>query len=150
MDASRLPKLALIGAVPAVLVLLSAAGAYAFWATTGGGVGSRTARVGTTADNLTITSPPVTGIAPGSSVPVTVTLTNPNSYSVYAGTVATVLTTSAAGCLPADFTFPPGAVNRTIAPLGTASFTQKLVLADTAANQDACKGATITLTYGSG
>ena len=145
---TTLPKLALIGALPTVLVLLSAASAYAFWAT--GGAGSPTATVGTTADNLTITSAPVTRIAPGSSALVTVTLTNPNSYSVYAGTVSTVITTSDAGCLPADFTFPPRTVNATIAPGGVASFTQDLVLADTAANQDACKGATITLTYGSG
>jgi hypothetical protein len=40
-------------------------------------------------------------------------------------------------------------VATTIAPLGTASFTQDLALADTGANQDSCKGATITLTYAS-
>ncbi len=40
-------------------------------------------------------------------------------------------------------------MNTTIAALGTASFTQNLVFADTAANQDSCKGATITLTYSS-
>jgi hypothetical protein len=40
-------------------------------------------------------------------------------------------------------------MNTTIAALGTASFTQNLVLADTAVSQDLCKGATITLTYSS-
>ena len=144
---STFPKLALIGAFVAALVLLGAVSAYAFWAT--GGSGSRTATVGTPTDDLRVTSPPVTGIAPGSSVPVTVTLANPNGYSVHVNTVSTVITTSDAGCLPADFTFPARVVETTIAPLGTASFTQDLVLADTAANQDLCKGATIALTYAS-
>jgi len=144
---STLPKLALIGGFVAALVLLGAVGAYAFWAT--GGSGSRTATAGTTTDNLRVTSPPVTGIVPGSSAPVTVTLANPNNYSVHVDTVSTVITTSDASCLPVDFTFPARVVKTTIAPLGTASFTQDLVLADTAANQDLCKGATITLTYAS-
>ncbi len=142
-----LPKLALIGGAVGTLVLLGAVGAYAFWAADGSG--SRTATVGTTTDNLRIFSAPVTGIAPGTSAPVTVTLSNPNGYSVRVNTVSAVIGTSDAGCLPADFTFPARVVEATIAPLGTVSFTQDLVLADTATNQDACKGATITLTYAS-
>ena len=140
-------KWALIGIGLATFLILGAVGAYAFW--TAGGSGSGTATAGTTTDNLTIASAPVSGLTPGSSTPVTVTLTNPNSYSVGVGTVSTVITTSDAGCLPADFTFPDRVMNTTIAPLGTASFTQNLVFADTSANQDPCKGATITLTYAS-
>jgi chorismate synthase len=134
----------LVGAVLAALVF-GAVGAYAYWTTGGSGAGSATA--GTTTNNLTIASGAVTGITPGSSTPVTVTITNPNSYSVHVDTVSTVITTSDPGCLPADFTFPAKVLNTTIAALGTASFTQNLVFADTAANQDLCKGATITLTY---
>jgi hypothetical protein len=144
---STFPKRMLVGAVLAALVLLGAVRAHAYWTTGGSGSGSATA--GTTADNLTITSPLVTGLTPGSSTPVTVTLTNPNSYSVHVDTVSTVITTSAAGCPPADFTFPAKIVNTTIAPLATASFTQSLIFADTAANQDPCKGAAITLTFSS-
>ncbi len=140
-------KRTLVGAVLAALVLLGALGAYAYWTTGGSGSGSATA--GTTTDNLTIASSLVTGVTPGSSTPVTVMLTNPNSYSVHVDTVSTVITTSDVGCLPAGFTFPAKVMNTTIAPLGTASFAQDLVLADTAANQDPCKGATITLTYSS-
>ena len=132
--------------IPA-LALLSALGAYAYWTT--GGSGSGTATVGTTTDNLTIASPPVAGITPGSSTPVTVTLTNPNSYSVHVDAVSTAITTSVPGCLPTDLAFPAKAMNTTIAPLATASFTQDLVFTDTAVNQDPCKGATITLTYSS-
>jgi hypothetical protein len=142
-----LRKRTLIGALAAAFVLLGAIGAYAYWTTGGSGSGAATA--GTTTNNLTIASPSVTGITPGSGTPVTVTLTNPNSYSVHVDTVSTVITTSDVGCLPADFTFPAKVMNTTIAALGTASFTQDLVFADTAANQDPCKGATVTLTYSS-
>jgi hypothetical protein len=147
MNVSTLPKRALIGGFLAALALVGAIGADAFWAA--GGSGSGTAPTGTTTDNLTIASPPITGITPGSSTAVTVTATNPNGYSVHVDTVSTVITTSDAGCLPADFTFPAKVMDATIAPLGNASFTQDLVFADTAANQYACKGATITLTYSS-
>jgi hypothetical protein len=140
-------KRTLIVALVSAFVLVGAFGAYAYWTTGGSGTGSATA--GTTTNNLTIASPSVTGITPGSTTPVTVTVTNPNSYSVHVGTVSTVITTSDPGCLPADFTFPPKALNTTIAASGTASFTQGLVFADTAVNQDLCKGATVTLTYSS-
>ena len=144
---TKLRKRALIGALVSALVLIGAIGAYAYWTT--GGSGSGTATAGTTSNNLTITSPSVTGITPGSSTPVTVTVTNPNSYSVHVGTVSTVITTSDPGCLPADFSFPAKVLNTTVAALGTASFSQGLVFSDTAANQDLCKGATVTLTYSS-
>jgi hypothetical protein len=140
-------KRTLIGALVSAFLLFGALGAYGYWTTGGSGSGSATA--GSTTNNLTIASPPVTGITPGSSTSVTVTLTNPNSYSVHVDTVSTVISTSNVGCLPADFTFPANVLNTTIAPLGTATFTQDLVFADTAANQDLCKGATITLSYSS-
>ncbi len=97
-----LRKRTLIGAVVSAFVLGGAFDAYAYWTTGGSGSGSATA--GTTTNNLTIASPSVTGITPGSSTPVTVTVTNPNSYSVRVDTVSTVITTSAVGCLAADFT----------------------------------------------
>jgi len=146
-NVSKRVRASLAGAVAAAVVLVGVLGAYAFW--TSGGSGSGTATAGTTTDNLTIASPSVSGIAPGSATPVTVTVTNPNTYSVHVGTVSTAITTSDPGCLPADFSFPAKAMNATIAGLDSASFTQNLVFADTAVSQDACKGATITLTYSS-
>jgi hypothetical protein len=141
-----LSKRILVGSVFAALVF-GAVGADAFWTTGGSGSGAATA--GTTTNNLTISSASVTGITPGSSTPVTVTVTNPNGYSVYVDTVSTVITTSAPGCLATDFTFPAKVMNTTVAALGTVAFTQNLLFADTAANQDLCKGATTTLTYSS-
>jgi hypothetical protein len=139
-------KRVLVVGVLAVLVF-GVVGAYAFWTTGGSGAGSATA--GTSTNNLTIASASVTGITPGSSTPVTVAVTNPNSFSVHVDTVSTVITTSDPGCLPADFTFPAKVMNTTIVALGTASFAQNLVFADTAVSQDLCKGATISLAYSS-
>lgn len=135
-----------IGAIMAV-ALVGAVSAYAYWTANGSGSGSATAT--TTTDNLTISSAPVSGAAPGSSTPVTVTITNPNSYSVGVNTVSAVVTTSIAGCLTADFTFPDTVLNTTISGLGSTSFVQNLDFADTAVTQDACKGATVTLTFAS-
>jgi hypothetical protein len=144
---SAFTKKILVGGLVATVALVAAVGSYAYWTTGGSGSGSATA--GTTNDNLSISSSSVSGITPGSSTPVTVTVTNPNSYSARVATVSTAITTSDPGCLAADFSFPPKTLNATIAAGSTASFTQNLVFADTAANQDACKGATITLTYSS-
>jgi hypothetical protein len=80
---------------------------------------------------------------------VTVTITNPNSYSVGVNTVSAVVTTTAAACAAADFTFPDTVLDTAIAGLGSTSFVQNLDFADTAVSQDACKGATVTLTFAS-
>ena len=143
----RLLARSTIGATVVALALVGAASAYAYW--TAGGSGSGSATATTTTDNLTISSAPVTGAAPGSSTPVTVTVSNPNPYSVGVGTVSAVVTTSAPGCLAADLTFSATVLNTTISGLGSTSFVQNLDFADTAVSQDACKGATVTLTFSS-
>lgn len=135
------------GAAIVIVALAGGVAAYAYWTANGSGTGTATA--GTTTDNLTISSIPVTGLTPGSSTPVTVAVSNPNSYSVGVSTVSAVITTSDASCLPADFSFADTVLNTTIAALGSTSFAQNLVFADTAVSQDACKGATVTLTFAS-
>jgi hypothetical protein len=142
---SRVPRRSSIALAVAAVTLVGAAGAYALWSANGSGSGSATA--GTTTDNLVISSAPVSGAAPGSSTPVTVTITNPNTYSVGVSTVSAVVTTSVPACAVADFTFPDTVLNTTIAGLGSTSFVQNLDFADTAITQDACKGATVTLTF---
>lgn len=136
-----------IGVVIVLVALVGGVTAYAYWTANGSGAGTATA--GTTTDNLTISSAAVTGLTPGSSTPITVTIANPNTYSVGVSTVSTVVATSDSGCLPADFTFADKVLNTTIAALGSTSFVQSLVFTDTAVNQDACKGATVTLTFSS-
>ena len=136
-----------IGVAVVIVALVGCVIAYGYWTANGSGSGTVTAA--TTTDNLTISSVSVTGLTPGSSTPVNVTVSNPNTYSVGVGTVSAVITTSDAGCLPADFSFADTAPNTTIAALGSTSFAQDLAFADTAVSQDACKGATVTLTFSS-
>lgn len=135
----------LIGAAIATVALIGAVSAYAIWTASGSGTGA--AASGTTTDNLTISSAPVTGATPGSSTPVSVTVANPNAFSVGVNTVSATITTSAAGCLATDFTFPDTVLATTIAGLGSTAFIQNLDFADTAVSQDSCKGATVTLTF---
>jgi hypothetical protein len=138
---------ALIVAVMALIGLVAVLGGYAYWTT--GGSGSGTASVGDDTDNLTISSTAPGALLPRGEVAVTVTVSNLNSYSVHVNDVSTSIATGVAGCLAADFHFATKTLNTEIAAGGNASFTQNLHMDDTAANQDACKNATLTLTYSS-
>jgi hypothetical protein len=135
----------------ALVVALSASvGAYAYWSTTGAGTGS----AANAASNGTIVlhASFAPGLTPGASEAVSFTADNAGSSSLRVGTVSSVVSTSAVGCLPADFTVPNAVENQTIAAgatgvaLGTGS---TITFADTAVNQDACKSATVTLTVSS-
>ena len=145
--------------VPVIVVLALAGGAVAFWTSTG--TGSGTATVGTTTP-LTIT--PVTFTGPlypgGTAATSSIKINNPGASSVQVANV--VLDTSLpasgngalsgigglpAGCLAADFTFNANIASPiTIAAGGSATVTTgTLSMANTAVNQDACKGATPTI-----
>jgi hypothetical protein len=127
--------------------LIVGGGAYAYWTTTSAGTGA--APNASSNGTITLTATFATGLTPGASVPVTYTAANPGTSSLRVGTISHVVSTSNALCLPADFTIanvisdttvPAGSTNYAIAGTGTLAF------ADTAINQDACKGATVTLT----
>jgi hypothetical protein len=144
---TRGKKRTLIVAVVAVLALIAAIAGYAYWSSTGSGTGSSTA--GTTSA-ITLHASFPTGIYPGGTEPVSFTADNPNPGKVQVGTIHLASVTfdaGHAGCSAADFTMADVAENVEIANgtglavpnNGTLSF------ADTASNQDACKGATITL-----
>jgi hypothetical protein len=135
----------LLGAAVATVALVGAVSAYAVFTANGSGSGAATST--TTTDNLVISSAPVTGATPGSSTPVTVTVTNPNPFTAGVNSVSATITTSVAGCLAADFTFADTVLATTIPPLGSTVFVQNLDFSDTAVSQDVCKGATVTLTF---
>ncbi len=139
-------RLTSVGVV-AVLALAGAASAY--WTPTAGS--SRRANVGTgRAATLTATVPE--SITPGSSEPVSFTAANAIDTKIYVATVHLVSVTPDvvhSGCTTADFSMPDvregvelaaGATAQPLPSRGT------LVYTDTAVNQDACKGATLTLT----
>jgi len=144
---TRGKKRGLIAAVVAACALIAAIAGYAYWTATGTGTATGTA--GTTSP-IALSGTFTPGIFPGGSKTVTFTADNPNPGSVRVGTIhlaSVSFDAGHSGCSAADFTMADVPVNAEIAtgsgqaitPTGT------LVFADTASNQDACKGATITL-----
>jgi len=132
-----------------VVSLAVAGGAYAYW--TGGGSGSGEAVVGTSgAVTLTATVPD--GIQPGTNEAVSFTAANATDSPIFVTTVHLVSVAPDGGhaaCETDDFTMadvteshqvPAGATAEALPVDGS------LVYANTAVNQDACKGATLTLT----
>jgi hypothetical protein len=134
----------------AVAILAVAGIAIAYWTTTGSGSGSGSvaASNGTLVLHGTITGE----LTPGASSPVSYTADNANSSSEQVGTVHAVVSIDAEhannGCEAADFSIADTAENQVIAAkaAGVAlAHSGSISMADTAANQDACKGATISL-----
>lgn len=140
-------------AVSTVVVALAlAGGAYAYFTGSGGGTGSAT--VGTSgAVVLTATVP--AGITPGTSEPVSFTAANPTSSGIYVSTLSLASVTVDAGhtgCLVGDFSMANVTENHEVPANATAEVLPtngSLVFADTAISQNACKGATLTLTLSS-
>ncbi len=131
------------------LVAGTAAGAYAYWTTTGQGTGTATNAASN--GNVVLHAAFNAGLTPGGSSPVTFTADNAGSSSLWVETIhlaSVSVDTAHSTCVVADFTMPDvssktrvlaGATAQALAGSGTVSF------ADTAVSQDPCKGATITL-----
>ena len=133
-------------AASAALVAVGGGAAYAYWSTTGSGNGSAAASSGTSPITINVTVDP--GVAPGTPKTITYTATNPNTSITPVTLIEPVVTTSDAKCLPAWFTatVPDGPTtvtgNAKAAALGTGTLTLN---DDSTTNQDACKGALITV-----
>lgn len=129
-------------------LLVGGGAAFAYWSTLSTGSGD-----GTNADSngtLVLTANFSDGLTPGGTKTVSYTATNSGgTSSLRVGTIAHVVSTDDPACLPADFTIP-NVVSNTTVPAGATNFplagTGTLTFKDTAVNQDACKGATVTLT----
>ena len=150
-----------------VVAIAAAIGAYAYWTASGAGSGSATAASGES--NLVVAATGWADLAPNVSKPVNVTVTNPSTNpdkayvtgvsiddSYVSGATGSPahggngITTSAAGCLSQWFSMSATsvAVGQDLAPgatsssklLGNVTFND-----DSAVNQDACKGASITI-----
>jgi hypothetical protein len=138
-------------AVLGVIAILAVAGvAVAFWTTTGSGSGSGT--VGASNGTLALHGSVTNALTPGATSPVSLTADNANSSSEQVGTVHAVVSIDAAhataGCQASDFTVADTVENQTIAAgaSGVAlAHNASISMADSAANQDACKGAEISL-----
>jgi hypothetical protein len=149
----KLNKKIVVGTAAAAVVLVGGGIAFAYWSTTGSGSGSATnaASNGTVVLHAAFAG----GLTPGASETVTYTADNAGTSSLRVGTITPTVSIDAAhvtsGCAVTDFTIAPTTSNTTVAATtnGVAAGTGTLFFADTAANQDGCKGATITLTLAS-
>lgn len=138
------------GVLSAIAILAVAGIAIAYWTTTGKGEGSGSvaASNGTLVLHGTITK----ALTPGGSSPVTFTADNKGSSSLQVGTVTAVVSVDKVhaeeGCKASDFTIEGTEENQTIGAgkEGVALANDgSISMADTEANQDACKGASISL-----
>jgi hypothetical protein len=136
-----------------VVAVLAVAGiAYAFWTGTGSGTGSGDVGTG---GNVSLSATVTDGIAPGNSVPVSFTASNATDSPITVGTVHLVsvaVDAGHSGCNTADFSMADVAQNYEVPAQATNEPLPNdgsLAMANTALNQDACKGATLTLTLSS-
>ena len=135
-----------------VIAVLAVAGvAVAFWTTTGAGEGS--GKVKSSNGTLVLHGSISNELTPGSTSPVTFTADNSNSSSLQVGTVHAVVSIdeehATAGCKASDFSIADTAENQTISAESSKvalNNNGSIKMADTEENQDACKGATVTLT----
>jgi hypothetical protein len=134
-----------------VVAVLAVAGvAVAFWSASGSGSGTGT--VASSNGSLVLHGSIAPGLTPGGEEAVSFTADNTNSSGLQVGTVHAVVAIDAEhaekGCKASDFTIADTAENQTIA-----ANTSEVALAndgsismtDSEANQDGCKGATISL-----
>ncbi|HEX4400765.1 MAG TPA: hypothetical protein VHZ98_05535 [Galbitalea sp.] len=151
-------KVAATIAITAILIGGGGAAAIAYW--DAGGTGSGTALTGTVAGIQAVQTSTIGGIAPGSAPQVlSGNFTNSNSGPVWVTSVtAAVSSVAKSGTAPSgtcdstDYTVSPAPM---LVGAEIASGTAKgawtgatIVFNDKATtNQDACKGATVTITY---
>jgi hypothetical protein len=136
----------LVAGVAAAIIAGTAGTALAYWTSTGSGTGTGTTG---TAEHVTITqTSSVSNMGPGVAAQ-TLSGTFTTAHPAYVGQVTGVVTTDKSGCTAADYTIvQPTATN---AEVTSASLWGggSIAFNNTAANQDACQGALVTITYSS-
>jgi hypothetical protein len=145
---SRFTRKPVVVSAIIVCALASTGIAIAFWTASGSGSVSATAGSGGT---ITLSGSVVSGIAPGLSKTVSLAASNPTTSAVTVGTVSLTGVTVDGGhaaCDTDDFSMADVAQDQSIAA-GASNIaltdTGTFVYANTGVNQDACKGATLTL-----
>ena len=143
-----------------VLGLATAGGAYAYWTTNGGGTGTASTSAGS--ENVfLVTGGVANAMFPGDSAQnATATIKNTASENYRIQSVTAYVTTNKDGCTGSDYKLngtaaPSTAVTAVslgvspvdLAPAATTTVDFTLQFNNKAANQDACKGADVTLHY---
>jgi hypothetical protein len=139
----------------AVVAVLALSGmAFAYWTTTGSGSG--TGSVASSGGTLTLHGTIENELSPGASSAVAYTADNANGSSEQVGTVHAVVSIDeaheSAGCKASDFAIGDTLEGQVIAAHATGvalSHAGSISMVDSEENQDACQGATITLTLSS-
>jgi len=137
--------------VASVLVSLVVAGtAFAFWSATGSGTGTASAG---SAGTLTLHAS-ASNMYPGATQDVAITADNSGDSALKIAKVHLDSVAADGGhsaCVVADFTMLDVTVNAEVAghASGAAVGTGHLAMADTGISQNACQGATLTLTLSS-
>ncbi|AOY73627.1 hypothetical protein IG195_09000 [Arthrobacter sp. TES] len=143
----KLSKKSRITAAVAGVALVAVGGgaAYAYWTTTGSGNGTATNSAG--GGTITLFATFDGGLAPGNQVDVAYTATNSMTSSTKVGELTPTVSTDKAGCLPGWFTATAETSNTLVAAGATSSVgAGTLTFNDSATeNQDACKGAVVTV-----
>ena len=152
----RRPRWLIVSAISVGLLLIGGV-AFAYWSTSGSGAGTATTGTSSSVTVTQATAP--TNLAPGTPAgAITGTITNSGTVNAYVTsvTVAIASVTKATGavtgtCDATDYTLTGAvmAVGKDIASGGgTQAFSgATLGFNDKATIQDACKGATVNLTY---
>jgi hypothetical protein len=151
---NRFGKKRVFAVLSGIGVLAIAAGAYAYFSTTGSG--TATATVGSS--SALVIKGSVTGnLYPGTSSPVSLTIDNSSTGKQRVGSITLEKITPDAGhssCSVVttggnpDFAMAEIVVNKVFGPGAGQAVTPNgsLTMNDTGVNQDACQGATLTLT----
>ncbi len=140
-------------AISCTIALAATGAAVAYFTSSGSGTG--TAAVGSSSP-VTLQATISSNLYPGSSSPVTFTVSNPSSGSQRVGTITlssisvdaghSACSTTIGGGNP-DFSMPAVTVNKVFGTGNNQSVTPggTLTMNETGLNQDACQGATLTL-----
>lgn len=138
---------AIVGGVLAI----SGTAAFAYWTATGTGSGSATTAAAST--DLTITQAAFNGnalVPGGAPQDLSGTIANANTFAVpvAAFTAAVSVDSGHSGCLASWYSVTNLTATGPVPAQGSIPFSGKIQLVDqTSTNQDACKGATVTVTY---
>jgi hypothetical protein len=151
MELRRSSKRIAYVASAAIAALLVAGVAFAYFTSTGSGTG--TATVGTSADNIEVTGTVADLLYPGGpGAEVTFTATNPEDFNQKLSTISLTAVDGPVGCDTSVFHMADVAVGAegNLAPNATdvaLTATGTLYMDDNGLNQDACKNASLDLTF---
>ena len=141
--------------VTIAMVLLFAGGAYAYWTSTGSGTGTATTGPGTDTVTVVQTNAAISTLIPGGpSAALSGTLNNPTDGPLRVAAVTASVTGvdgAHSTCVFGDYKITGTApVNADVLVNDTSTWSGLSInLNNTVDNQDACKGATVTITYAS-